>query len=87
MEGLLDEEVWDGVVGVDLGLGVAVHVLQVVGVVVAEGGVGHVGEEGGLDGGAWAGAGVWEVEARAGCLEWRRRGSPGTPPVATVSGQ
>lgn len=71
------EEVWDGVVGVEDGVGVVVHVPgveQEAGVCHEEGegiggGVEHGGVEGGLCGGALAVAGEAEVEARAGCLE------------------
>lgn len=88
----LDEEVWDGFECVEDGVGVVVHeVEQGVGVGHGEGegtggGVEHAGVEVDLHEGALAAvAGEEAVEAREGCLEWRRLGSPGILPVLTVS--
>lgn len=72
-----DGEVWDGVEGVEDGVGVVVHVPgveQEAGVCHEDGegiggGVEHGGVEVGLCGGALAAEGEAEVEARAGCLE------------------
>lgn len=74
---LLDEAAVGGVVGVERGVGVVVHVPvveQEAGPWCGEDegtecGVERVGEEGGLCVGALVGAEQVEVEARAGCLE------------------
>lgn len=86
-------KVWDGLEGVQDGWGPVEHVLGVereVGVWHGEGeAIGGAAERegvaGGLHGGALEVAGEVEVEARAGCLEWRRLGSPAILPVLTVS--
>lgn len=84
---------WDGAEGARDGEGAVVRVPEVeqeVGVWREEGegtggGVEGEGAEGGLDEGALAVARGLQEEAQAGCLEWRRLGSPGILPALTAS--